>query len=142
MFFSKPSLDVDEEAREWLERSLLRLIDMFGRRYFLERRIILPKPEFFPDRFTPTEEGLGKLIARVCSYMDVDPARIDFHIYSENEHDKLKKHFDSWHEKSSGAAGKYYGVAGESEKFHIAIAKKKMRTRSASWQQSPMSFAM
>lgn len=127
MFFSKPSLDVDEEGRAWLEQSLLRFIQMFGREYFLSRRTILPKPEFFPDRFAPTEEALGKLIARVCGYMDVDFNRIDFHVFSEHEGDAIKEHFSSWEGKSSGAAGKYFGKDGESEKFHIGIEKEKLR---------------
>jgi hypothetical protein len=127
MFFSKPTLDVDEKTRAWVDNALLRLIRIFGREYFLSRRMILPKPEFFPDRYTPTGEGLGKLIARVCGYMDVDFARLDFHIYSNDDHEEVGKHFSSWEGKSSGAAGLYYGADGESEKFQIAIAKKKLR---------------
>ena len=99
---------------------------MFGRDYFLSRRVILPLPEFFPDRYAPNEEALGKLIARVCGYMDVDFNRIEYHVYSENEHDDIKKHFSSWQSASSGAAGKYFGKDGESEKFHIGIDKRKL----------------
>lgn len=120
MFFFKPRPPVTEEERQWIESSLLRLIEMFGFDHFASRRTILPQPEFFPDRYSPTEEGLQALIARISAYMDVNADRLEFHVYSEQD-DSIKKHFTSWQSSHSGAAGKYFHPQEPDEKLNIGI---------------------
>jgi hypothetical protein len=120
MLFFKPSLPIPEEEREWIDSSLLRLIKIFGHDPFVRRRTILPKPEFFPDRYTPSEEGLQALLNRVCGYMDVDSERVEFHVYSERD-DSIQSHFSSWENSHSGAAGKYYHPDEPGQKLQIGL---------------------
>lgn len=128
MFFSKPpTLDVNEEKRLWLEQQILRLVEVFGAERALKSRVVLPLPEYFPEHYGFDEEGLAKLIAKVCGYMGVDSSLVDCHIYSEDEHSQLGKHFTSWSASHSGSAGKYYGRVGETGRYMIGVEKSKLR---------------
>ena len=75
--FGIPNLPITSEQKEWIEESLLWLLNQFGKDYFLSRRTILPEPSFFPDKYKPTEESVEKVVYRVCDYMDVNPATIE-----------------------------------------------------------------
>jgi len=119
MFFVKPKPLVTVEEREWIEDSLLRLIELFGFDQFCKQQTILPEPEFFPDRYTPDEEGLQRLIARVSQYMNVGSEQLEFHVYSERE-EALQEHFQG-RSSHSGAAGKYFHPQDSTEKLHIGI---------------------
>lgn len=90
--FGVPDLPITSEQKEWLEESLLWLLNQFGKDYFLSRRMILPEPTFFPDKYKPTEESMEKVVARVCDYMDVDPAALQINFFSDGEDLAAKHH--------------------------------------------------
>ena len=75
--FGIPDLPITPEQKEWLEKSLLWLLNQFGKDYFLSRPMILPQSSFFPDKYKPSEESVEKVVTRVCGYMDVDPTTIE-----------------------------------------------------------------
>src|SRR5215469_1926096 len=75
--FGVAELPITSEQKEWIEESLLWLLNQFGKDYFLSRQTILPETSFFPDKYKPDEESVETVITRVCGYMDVDPATIE-----------------------------------------------------------------
>jgi hypothetical protein len=116
-----PRPPVDEDEREWIENSMMRLGDLFGFEKLRTRQTILPTPAFFPIRYTATEEGLDEVAKKVCEYMDVDFSAIDLWLFSDHN-DFLKAHLAQWQSSHSGAAG-LYSPTGD-QKFRIAIEMK------------------
>lgn len=78
--FGPPRCPLDSQAKSWVERRLHWLSREFGRDVFVRRAMVLPTPEFFPDRYDGGEEGVRNLYVRVCERMEVDPGlcRIEF----------------------------------------------------------------
>lgn len=76
-----PSCPCDPAAKQWVEERLRWLSKQFGLHILLERPVILPTPDFFPDPWEPTPKGTGPLFRRVCEYMgvEVDEVRLEFH---------------------------------------------------------------
>ena len=94
-----------EPARQaWLERGLNWLGTEFGAERMLERPVILPTTEFFPEECDGTEETAGRIFDRVCEYMDVSRDRVYLDFYA-NERDNLPGYLREG--RSSGAAGLY-----------------------------------
>lgn len=63
----------DPAAKAWVEERLAWLADEFDDHAFNGRRIVLPTPEFFPDRYDSSPKAVRRLLDRVCDYMDVPP---------------------------------------------------------------------
>ena len=78
----KPSCPCDLAAKAWVERRLLWLAEEFDDHAFNGRRLVLPTPEFFPDKHEPTEKCVRRLLDRVCGYMDIDPDRVELKVES------------------------------------------------------------
>src|ERR1043166_4386952 len=127
MFWSAAKLPLSEEQQQWIEASLQWLIKQFGVEYFLNRRLILPQPAFFPDKFNGTEECVLKLVERICSYMDVDSGVIVVEMFSDRDDTALKHRLggDSQH---SGAGGTFSKAKGEKMKVAINISQLKNPT--------------
>src|SRR6266581_1199625 len=106
MWWSLPALPVSDDEKEWVEKSLLWLSAEFGEDYLREVKVLLPKPEDFPDPFTGTSQCVRRLLERVCGYLRVDPGTIELEVYSENL-DHLREHLTHWEMKERGAAGQY-----------------------------------
>ena len=66
--------------------------------------VILPTDEYFPDAYDATPEAAGRLLDRVCGYMQVNRAEIDLQIHSKDD--------------MPGAAGTY-----EPGVIHVADAR-------------------
>jgi hypothetical protein len=56
-----------EDRLRWLSRQ-------FGLHILLERPVILPTHEFFPDPYDGSRQAVRIMFRRVCSYMEVDPS--------------------------------------------------------------------
>ncbi|MDP1827544.1 MAG: hypothetical protein Q8L48_30010 [Archangium sp.] len=73
----KPKCPCDPAAKAWIEHRLRWLSEQFPRSAFSTgRELILPTPEFFPERYDASERAVRTLMGRVCSYMGVDETSI------------------------------------------------------------------
>ena len=68
-----PTCPCDPAAKRWVESRLQWLTQQFGLHILLERPIILPTPEFFPDPWDGSPKAVRAMFRRVCGYMGVDP---------------------------------------------------------------------
>ncbi len=73
----------DPAAKKWVEERLEWLAGQFGLHILLERPIVLPTDEFFPDSYDGSPKSVQKLFHRVCAYMKVDPAGIELELFND-----------------------------------------------------------
>ena len=78
--FLKPRSPLHDEQRRWIDERFGWLLRSFGEER-LSGPVITPTDQFFPDRYSATQEDATHLFARVCSYMHVDSRRIDLQFY-------------------------------------------------------------
>jgi hypothetical protein len=57
-----------------------RLAGLVGLNRLHSAAVVLPTPEFFPDEFHGDEASAGRLLARLCGYMRVDPAAVQLEV--------------------------------------------------------------
>lgn len=55
----------------------------FGRHRMLAAAVVLPTPEFFPDRYDGSREAVELLLMRLCGYMQVAPSRVRLELCAE-----------------------------------------------------------
>jgi hypothetical protein len=118
MPFFTPSPPITEDEREWIELSMLRLIKLFGFEVLRSRPTILPDSSFFPERYTPDEDGLDRTVKTLCRHMDVPFDSLDIYLYSESEGIHLER-LAAWESSHSGSAGRYSPQ--DNGKFFIGI---------------------
>jgi len=124
MSFFTPTAPVNEEERDWIENGMTRLTQLFGFERLRTGPTILPKPEFFPDRYTPNENGLEQVSRKLCEYMDVEFNSLDLYLYSESS-DVHRARLAVWESSHSGAAGRYR--AQENGRFLIGVEMKLLK---------------
>src|SRR5215831_7143469 len=120
MFWGTPKLPLDENQKEWIEKSFEWLLKEFGEDYFLKRQTILPEKSFFPDKYQGTDECVAKLTQRVCWFMDVDPSMVELGFFSDRD-EIADKHRLVGETQHSGAAGLYFTKTGQEERKKIAL---------------------
>jgi hypothetical protein len=69
----RPTCPCDPVAKRWIEDRLKWLSRQFDLYLLLERPIVLPTPEFFPDAWDASPKAVRRLFRRVCKYMEVNP---------------------------------------------------------------------
>lgn len=111
----RPTCPVEPELKLWIERRMAWLTDRFGWEYLLDRPVILPDDEFFPDLYEPTEQGVRMMLDRLCGYMDVDPDQVDLSLYSSESPPDL--------EAGPEAVGLYETVEG---RHAVAVEEKQI----------------
>ena len=79
----QPTCPCDVAAKHWVEDRLQWLTRQFGLHILLERSIVLPTSEFFPDAWDGTPRSLLQMFHRVCEYMDVDADSVQVQLYSD-----------------------------------------------------------
>ncbi len=82
MTWFSPKCPVDAEAKAWLEESMLWLIEEFGTETIRNATVVLPTDQFFPETFED-EDDVKPIVDRVCSYMGVDPQRVELEIFDD-----------------------------------------------------------
>src|SRR5579884_3237855 len=125
MFGFRPKLPIAEEQRRWIDDSFLRLSRILGHDRMLRAQVILPAPEYFPDRYDGTEATLDDLFRRVCDYMGVERRRIDLEIFDDHS-ERLREFLPVWHSEAGGAAG-FYTHDEDRSRAVIAIKCEKLR---------------
>jgi hypothetical protein len=79
----KPTCPCDPAAKRWEEERLQGLSKQFGLHILLERPVVLPTPEFFPDAYDQSLPTVRQLFRRVCQYMEVDPDMVDVELVND-----------------------------------------------------------
>ena len=125
MFWSKPKLPITEDDQKWIEGSLQWLLNEFGEDRFLKRQTILPDTTFFPEKFRGSESCVNNLVARVCSYMDVNPESVKVEIFEDHEEVADKHQLGEGH--YSSAAGLYFHPGSPNQKMKVAINQSQLK---------------
>ncbi|HEY7311271.1 MAG TPA: hypothetical protein VH643_18055, partial [Gemmataceae bacterium] len=73
----RPSCPCDPSAKRWVEDRLGWLTKQFGLHILLERPILLPTSEYFPDAWDGSTKAARRMFRRVCGYMNVDPESVE-----------------------------------------------------------------
>jgi len=118
MSWGTPKLPLDEQQKEWIEKSLLWLLKEFGADCFLKHQTILPEPSFFPDKYQGTEACATKLVERVCSYMDVNSSLVDVDYFFDRD-ETASKHRLGGEGYQSGTAGLYFSKTSQETRKKI-----------------------
>jgi hypothetical protein len=79
----RPVCPCDAAAKPWVESRLQWLSRQFGLHILLERQVILPTSEFFPDAWDGSPKAARALFRRVCGYMSVDPDVVQIKFVAE-----------------------------------------------------------
>jgi hypothetical protein len=79
----QPTCPCDPAAKHWVEGRLEWLTRQFGLHVLLERPIILPTSEFFPDAWDGTPKAVDRMFRRVSGYMDVDPDDVELDLFTD-----------------------------------------------------------
>lgn len=117
MFWFAPKLPVSPEQKSWVDRRAAWLIEEFGAERILHTPVVLPTPTFFPDRFEGKEADVGPMLRRVCTFMGVDPSRVEIYFYSTDD-PELGPGFHLAGDRKT-AAGLYH----HGQTAHIGIAR-------------------
>jgi hypothetical protein len=105
-FRSKPKCPVDPATKAWIDDRWAWLEGQFGVERLRNGRVILPRPEFFPDQFSGTPEDARVMLDRVCGYMGIDPTSVELSLYE----DRTPIYEGQWRQ---GTAGLYHPEAGK-----------------------------
>ncbi len=98
---------VEPDRKLWLESGLNWLGGQFGAQRMLQRPIVLPTPEFFPDPYDGSREAATAIFDHVCQYMEVDRSHVVLDWFV-NERDTIPQHLQSG--RTDGAGGYYYNA--------------------------------
>jgi hypothetical protein len=98
----QPTCPVDPQSKRWIEERLAWLTEELGAQGLLEREVILPTPDYFPDPYDGSKKAAKKLLRRVCRYMDIEPDWVQIKFYTERKPVGLEGY-------QQGCAGLYAG---------------------------------
>lgn len=79
----QPRCPCDPVAKVWVEEHLKWLSQQFGLHILLERPIIVPTSEYFPDPWDGSTKAARRMFRRVCEYMHVDPDSIELKFFDD-----------------------------------------------------------
>ncbi len=97
---TKPPLETREKA--WVETRFRWFIDQLGIERLREATVILPTTEFFPEPADGTENGVRRLMDRLCDYMDVRAADLKLEICDEVQMGSAVGQYERHTETESG----------------------------------------
>jgi hypothetical protein len=115
-FRTKAECPVNPSTRAWIDERWSWLEAEFGVERLRGARVILPRPEYFPDPFSGKPEDARALLDRVCGYMGIDAASIELSLCEYRN----PVYEGQWRE---GTAGLYHPKAG---KFRIWVELTKL----------------
>lgn len=115
---------VDDATRGWVVDRYAWLLARFGRKT-LRAPMVLPTPEFFPERFDGSQAPLESAMQRIATRLQVDPDTLHLELHDEaNPMRELMQAGDltgSW--SGDGAAGSFHDeTLGFRSHFRISIS--------------------
>ncbi|GAA5180050.1 hypothetical protein GCM10023322_11450 [Rugosimonospora acidiphila] len=78
-------------------------VSQFGTRR-LHGDVVLPTDDYFPGTYRGTREDIRAVLERLCTHMDIDPARVDLEYDAAEDHTELAAYIPV-NSRSTGAAG-------------------------------------
>ncbi len=108
--FLTPKCPVNADEQAWIDESMGWFVEQFGPQA-LQRPVILPTDEFFPGDYTGSDAEVREVIALMCTYLEVDPGRIDVELgtdYDDSPSAELRDAVPDLAYDNSGAAGHYH----------------------------------
>ncbi len=115
-----PSCPCDPAAKAWIEERLEWLSGEFEDNAFAGRPVILPTPEYFPDRYDGSKRAIRAMLDRVSGYMGVDANQVALR-FTEGK-DKIWLVNDAGHYLPY-AAGTFHEAGG---KFVVSIERTRL----------------
>src|SRR5579883_2608236 len=106
MFGFRAKLPITSEQKVWIDSAFEGLSRHLGRQRMIEAEVILPDAQYFPNRYDATDASAEKLFQRLCEYMQVERACIDFEVFHD-ETERLKEVLPHWRGNRGGCAGLY-----------------------------------
>ena len=101
------TLPISDEDRQWTDEGFGRLEKLLGRTRMLQAKVVVPTAEDFPDFYDKTAAGAERLFNRVCAYMQVSSARVQFEVFADQT-EELREILPYWHvDEGQHAAGIY-----------------------------------
>jgi hypothetical protein len=89
--------------QDWIERSMDWLMAQFGTER-LHGEVVLPTDDYFPGAYRGTRQDIQAVLERLCTHMDIDPARVQLQHQVADDNPELSAHVPldaEW----TGAAG-------------------------------------
>lgn len=77
----RPTCPVDLATKTWIEQRFQWLTEEFSSKKLVDREVILPTPEYFPEPYDGSKKSAKKLLYRVCRYMEIEPEWIQIKFY-------------------------------------------------------------
>ena len=77
--------DIDEPSRQWIGEHLRWLGEQCGEDRLIDDPIVEPTDVFFPDPYDGSAEAITALFAKVCGYMNVDPACVELSLFRNRD---------------------------------------------------------
>jgi hypothetical protein len=115
----RPTSPCDAAAKIWVEGRLKWMTRQFGLHILLERPIILPTDEFFPDPYDGSPKAVRSMFRRVCKYMDVHPDAVEMKLFNDQTPGSMAA-FDP---TMGFAAGTWQGGDGPWQKGVVSIER-------------------
>jgi hypothetical protein len=81
----RPKCSVGYREKAWVETRMRWLGGQLGMERLSRCEVILPTDEYFPDAYDATPDAAGRLLDRVCDYMQVNRAEIDLKIHTAED---------------------------------------------------------
>lgn len=98
--------------RDWIERSTDWLVAEFGTSR-LRADVVLPTDDYFPGTYRGTRQDIQAVLARLCTHMGVDRARIDLEHDEADDNPAMSAHVPIY-TAGTGAAGHHRVRGGRS----------------------------
>jgi hypothetical protein len=111
MFGRKPKLPVTPEEADWIDKSFLMLVEIFGIERVQQAPLVLPTDQFFPMKYEATGAWASFAFNCVCKLMHVDRERVEL-VFEEDTTEHLRKTGLNIG-RTSGAAGLYQKIKTE-----------------------------
>ncbi|HWB74995.1 MAG TPA: hypothetical protein VG755_08560, partial [Nannocystaceae bacterium] len=102
-------LPIDGDEREHLLAALAELIAARGWQHFVLAPIVLPTERFFPDRWTPDEDGVGLLAMRLLRYAGLGELGVQLQLFAEHDAARASGGLVQ-SERHAGAAAWFAGI--------------------------------
>jgi len=80
-----PKCPVDPAERIWVEQRMSYLAEVFSPDRMLRAQVVTPSADWFPDRYTESEDDVFAMFQQVCGFMDLDPDCYQLEIRPEEE---------------------------------------------------------
>lgn len=84
-FRRKPTCPVAPPARAWIESRTRWLVGEFGLAAARKAVVILPTPEFFPEKYDASDKAGRVLFDRVCRSMHISPAGLTLQFFDSGK---------------------------------------------------------